>query len=132
MRMPIPPVALIITGAFHEPELNPKLNPKRRRPLYAGLAAGLGAAGLWRLWPEQGIANPCRAALPPHLANHEVVPAAWSGIDAAKIWDCHAHLVGSGDSGSGIWVNPETASPLHPLQYAQPTLLLRDFFFRSV
>jgi len=35
------------------------------------------------------------------------------------VWDCHAHLVGSGDSGSGIWVNPEMESLLHPLQYAQ-------------
>jgi uncharacterized protein len=112
-------------------KLNPKLNPKRRHLLYAGLAAGFGAAGLWWLWPEQGIANPCRAALPPHLADHEVVRAAWSGIDAAKVWDCHAHLAGSGDSGSGIWFNPEMESPLHPLQYAQLPPLLRAFFFRS-
>jgi len=99
--------------------MSPPLSPKRRRLLYAGLAAGLGAAGMWRLWPEQGITNPCRAALPPHLAAHEVVQAAWAGIDPAKVWDCHAHLVGTGDSGSGIWVNPEMESPLHPLQYVQ-------------
>jgi len=99
--------------------VNPEPNRKRRRLLYAGLAAGLGAVALWRLWPEQGIANPCRAVLPPHLANHEIVQAAWSGIDAAKVWDCHAHLAGNGDSGSGVWINPEAESLLHPLQYAQ-------------
>jgi len=96
-----------------------ELDTKRRRLLYAGLAAGIGAASLWRWWPEQGIANPCRAALPRHLADHDIVRAAWAGIDAGKVWDCHAHLVGTGDSGGGIWVNPEMASLLHPFQYAQ-------------
>ena len=92
---------------------------KRRRLLYAGLAAGLGAAGAWRYWPEQGLANPCLAALPPRLANHELVQAAWAGIDPAQMWDCHAHLVGTGDAGSGIWINPHMESLLHPMEYAQ-------------
>lgn len=92
---------------------------KRRRLLYAGLAAGIGAAGVWRVWPEQGFVNPCRGALPQRLVNHEIVQAAWSGIDASKVWDCHAHLAGTGDSGGGIWINPQMESLLHPLQYAQ-------------
>ncbi len=91
----------------------------RRRLLLAGIGAGIGTAAVWRLWPEQGFANPCRAALPPHIANHELVQAAWSEIDAAKVWDCHAHLIGSGDSGGGVWTNPEMESLLHPLRYAQ-------------
>jgi mannonate dehydratase len=90
----------------------------RRRLLVAGLAAGAGAAA-WRWWPEQGFINPCRAALPPALANHEIVQAAWQGIDASNVWDCHAHLVGTGDSGSGAWINPQMESPLHPLQFLQ-------------
>jgi predicted TIM-barrel fold metal-dependent hydrolase len=96
----------------------------RRRILYTGCVAALGAAGAWRYWPEQGIVNPCRAALPPHLANHELVQAAWSGIDAQRVWDSHAHLVGTGDGGSGIWINPEMGSLLHPLQYAQRLFFL--------
>ena len=98
--------------------MRPMFDKKRRRLLYAGLAAGIGAAGVWRVWPEQGIVNPCRGALPQRLANHEIVQAAWSGIDSSKVWDCHAHLVGTGDSGGGIWINPEMESLLHP-QYAQ-------------
>jgi mannonate dehydratase len=90
----------------------------RRRLLAAGLAAGAGAA-VWRWWPEQGIINPCRAGLPPALANHEIVQAAWQDIDAANVWDCHAHLVGSGDSGGGIWINPQMESLLHPMQFIQ-------------
>jgi len=94
---------------------------KRRRLLGAGIAlAGAGAGtAVWRLWPEQGLANPCRAVLPSRLAQHAIVEAAWDGIDASKAWDCHAHLVGNGDSGSGIWINPDMENPLHPVQYAQ-------------
>ena len=99
--------------------MRPIFDKKRRRLLYAGVAAGIGAAGVLRVWPEQGIINPCRGALPQRLADHEIVQAAWSGIDASQVWDCHAHLAGTGDSGGGIWVNPEMESVLHPLQYAQ-------------
>ncbi len=35
------------------------------------------------------------------------------------MWDSHAHLAGTGDAGSGIWINPDAQSLLHPLQYAQ-------------
>lgn len=90
----------------------------RRRLLGAGLAAAATATA-WRGWPEQGFINPCGAALPPALANHELVRAAWEDIDPAEVWDCHAHLVGTGDSGSGVWISPKMQSPLHPVQYAQ-------------
>ena len=45
--------------------------------------------------------------------------AAWEGIDPAKVWDSHAHLAGTGDSGSGIVINPEMESLLSPGQYAR-------------
>ena len=35
------------------------------------------------------------------------------------MWDSHCHLAGSGDSGSGIYLNPAMESMLDPLQYAQ-------------
>jgi predicted TIM-barrel fold metal-dependent hydrolase len=99
--------------------LQSTVHKRRRRLLFAAGAAGLGGAGAWRYWPEQGIVNPCLDVLPPHLATHELVQAAWESVDPAKVWDCHAHLLGSGDSGSGIWINPAMQSVLHPLQYAQ-------------
>ncbi len=68
---------------------------------------------------EDGVFNPCLATLPKHLAEHDVVQAAWSGIDATKMWDSHAHLVGVGDGGTGAWVNPSMQSMLHPQQYIQ-------------
>jgi mannonate dehydratase len=53
------------------------------------------------------------------LAQHELVRAAWDGIDPDKVWDCHCHLAGNGDSGSGIYLNPAMERVLDPLQYAR-------------
>src|SRR3990170_206856 len=101
---------------------------KRRR--FLGLAAALGAcaagAAAWKLWPAEGLFNPCLGTMPPRLAGHELVRAAWEGIDPAQVWDAHAHLLGSGDSGSGAWINPDSESPAHPIQVAQ-----RRFFLNA-
>ena len=97
---------------------------RRRILALAGLGCGAAALAGWRLWPEQGIANPCLAALPPDLARHEIVAAAWTGLDPTRVWDCHAHLVGTGDGGSGIWTNPDMESLRAPLQYAQRLFFL--------
>ncbi len=48
-----------------------------------------------------------------------MVRAAWAGLDPRKVLDCHAHLVGTGDSGGGAFVNARMASPLSPLLFAQ-------------
>jgi predicted TIM-barrel fold metal-dependent hydrolase len=84
----------------------------------------VGGLAAWRRWPEQGFVNPCRAALPQGLARHELVRAAWEGIDPGRMWDGHCHLAGNGDSGtgesgSGIYLNPAMTSVSDPLQYAQ-------------
>src|SRR5258708_613087 len=52
-----------------------------------------------------------------------VVQAAWEGVDPAQFWDSHAHLVGTGDSGAGVYVNPRMQSLMHPVFYVQ-----REFF----
>ena len=83
----------------------------------------MGAA-LWRYWPEQGFWNPCRAALPPRLANHELVAAAWEDLEAAQVWDAHVHLIGTGDAGSGIYLNPRMESLLNPGMYARRLFFL--------
>ena len=76
------------------------------------------------MWPAQGIWNPCLARLPTRLADHDLIRAAWEGIDPLKVWDAHAHLVGTGDSGSGIYVNPNMDSLLSPAQYARRLFFL--------
>ncbi len=99
----------------------------KRRSLLLGAGAalaGVGSLAAWRYWPEQGFWNPCFARLPRRLAGHELVQAAWEGLDPSLVWDCHAHLIGTGDSGSGIYVNPRMESPLNPGQYARRLFFL--------
>jgi predicted TIM-barrel fold metal-dependent hydrolase len=52
------------------------------------------------------------------------VRAAWDGIDAAEAWDAHVHLAGTGDAGSGVFVNPRMRSLLHPGEYARRVFFL--------
>ena len=101
-----------------------KLN---RRKLLLGLA-GLGLAGAgYRYWPEDGLRNRCLTEpLPKSLLEHDLVQAAWEGIDPARFWDAHVHLIGTGDSGSGLWVNPQMQSLAHPIQWLQ-----RAFYFNA-
>ena len=97
----------------------------RRKVLIGGAgAAAIAVLAAWRFWPEQGFWNPCLARLPRHLAEHELVQSAWAGIDASQMWDAHAHLVGTGDSGSGIVLNAQMESVLSPAQYARRLFFL--------
>lgn len=99
---------------------------KRRNLLLGAGGAALAGVSLaaWRYWPEQGFWNPCHAHLPRRLASHELVQRAWDGIDPARFWDSHSHLIGTGDSGSGVFVNPRTESLLDPGQYARRLFFL--------
>ena len=95
----------------------------RRRFLW--LAFGLGMAGAaWTYWPRQGFFNPCLTQLPQAISDSTWVRAAWDGIDAQRVWDCHVHLIGIGDAGSAAWANPKLDSWRHPIQYAQKLFYL--------
>ena len=50
--------------------------------------------------------------------------AAWEGLDPERVWDAHAHLIGTGDSPSGIYVNPRMESLLNPAHYARRLFFL--------
>lgn len=93
-------------------------SPRRRR-LISLLAGGLavGAAGWTAARPV--LVNPCRAALPPDLSASPWLQRAWAGLDASQVWDCHVHVAGTGDGGSGIEIGPQLSSWLYPVQYAQ-------------
>lgn len=82
-----------------------------------GGGAALSAAGLGLAKPA--LVNPCRAAIPVGLQDSPWLQQAWAGITPAEVWDCHVHLAGLGDGGSGIVVGPQLSSPWHPLHYAQ-------------
>ncbi len=91
----------------------------RRRFLGFLALAGATLSGC-RYWPSEGLYNPClQGPLPDELLNHDLVQQCWEGIDTRQFWDSHVHLVGLGDSDSGIWINPEMRSPLHLIKYTQ-------------
>jgi mannonate dehydratase len=52
------------------------------------------------------------------------VKAAWEGLDPDNVWDAHSHLVGQGDSSSGITINPRMESALHIEHYARRLFFL--------
>ncbi|HOY69598.1 MAG TPA: amidohydrolase [Methylotenera sp.] len=69
-----------------------------------------------RAWLEAGHYNPNLSGLPEPLKNHPLMRQVWDGIDASQVWDCHAHIIGSGDSGqSGAWATPRMDTWLHPI-----------------
>ena len=95
----------------------------RRRLLAAAIAAGAGvsaARSVARRGSRQSL--PRRAALATRRPRRHARDV--GGIDPARVWDCHAHLVGTGDSGSGVWVNPRMESWLNPFEYAQRLFFL--------
>jgi mannonate dehydratase len=100
-----------------------------RRTLLWSLAFAAGGGALWRYrdWlPVRGLINPCHAPrLPDEIAAHPAILRATQDLDLSKVWDCHVHLVGTGDSEPGdVWVNPALDSIRHPLQLVQKRLYM--------
>lgn len=92
---------------------------RRRRLLLGGGIAACGLLAGCDLSLRHGLRNDCAQDLPDDLRNHSLVTAAWHGLDASKVWDVHCHAFGNGDSGSGLWYNPEMDRIWHPLGYLQ-------------
>ncbi|MBX9676047.1 MAG: amidohydrolase [Methylotenera sp.] len=93
----------------------------RRQFLYGlGLLglSGAGYAGL-EFWPENGLSNPCLTKLPDEIKQHPLMQEIWRDIRPELVWDTHVHLVGTGDSDSGIWSSPNMDSYWHPILKVQ-------------
>ena len=92
----------------------------RRHALCCSAALGAGlfsalVAPAQAMTLAEGLSNPCRdTLLPPELQHHDLVLQAFEGIDADALWDTHAHLLGTGDSGSGCTVNERMHEWWHP------------------
>lgn len=97
----------------------------RRHALCCGAAA---VAGLFTSLQARaalpGIDNPCRGKLPEALAQHDLVRAAFDGLDATALWDVHAHLLGTGDSGSGCTVHPSMSHWWRPIEVLRRQAIL--------
>ena len=64
------------------------------------------------------VFNPCEK-LSDELREHPLTLAAFDGLNAEDVWDCHTHLLGLGESGGGAWVTPKMQSIWRIRQYAQ-------------
>ena len=98
-----------------------------RRRFLAVAGVGVGALGFagWRFWPDQGLLNACASVeLPAALARHDLMQRVWQGIDPARLWDCHVHLLGRGEAASGAWINPRMDSLLNPYEFLQKEFYL--------
>lgn len=92
-----------------------------RRRFLSVCCAGPLAAAFTR---AEAVDTDCLRPLPSDLASHELVLAAFAGLDPAQVWDAHAHLVGTGDSGCGAYVNPSTESWLNPVERIRRKVLM--------
>lgn len=93
----------------------------RRPGLLRAIHTALRRSGYW---PEAGITNPCLGTLPEALTRDERLLEIWDGLDTGQVWDSHAHLVGTGDSGSGIRLHHDMVNPFKPLSYLQRAFFL--------
>ncbi len=98
-----------------------------RRDVLAGMAlcslcctADMAKALSFSVDSGSTLLNPCKARLPERLSEHELVRAAWDGLDASLVWDTHAHLLGDGKSGTGCWISPKMRSLFYPLPGVVP------------
>lgn len=80
-------------------------------------------AGLWgfatpasALTFKDGASNPCEPLRPWSAAERELIDASFAGLVASDILDVHAHLLGTGDSGSGCHVNESLYSMWRPIE----------------
>ena len=94
--------------------------PRRRFLLLAaggtGLAALGGLVGLRFGLPRWSRPRPLR---PLGDEAQAFADRCFEGLDRARMWDTHVHLVGLGAGDTGCWINPEMQSHLHPIKRFQ-------------
>ena len=87
-----------------------------RRRILGGLGiGGLGLLGLRACLPRWLASGAPRLRSELSQRARLMIEEAYAGLDAARVWDLHVHLVGI-DPKLGTWVNPNMQSHLHPLE----------------
>ncbi len=91
----------------------------RRNFLVSAVTLGASSvAHAFRMDEGGRFFNPC-GKLNDALRNHELTLTGFEGLNANDVWDCHAHLLGLGESGGGAWVTPKMQSLWNLRLYAQ-------------
>ena len=87
--------------------------------LAVGLFTGLSGLTAKNARAASSLRNPCLGAVPAAGPGQALFDEAFAGIDASRLVDTHAHLLGTGDSGSGCTIHPSM------LQWWRPTEVVR-------
>lgn len=98
----------------------------RRRHLMLGCCGAL-AAGLFTSLTAQAagpMRNPCRGPWSASGAGQALVEQAFDGVDAARLVDTHAHLLGTGDAGSGCTIHPSMHQWWRPVEVLRRRAIL--------
>jgi len=98
----------------------------RRRSLLGGVAGTTVLLAACDFSLRDGLFNKCAAELPAELRDSPLLRDVWKGLDAAKVWDGHCHVFGDGDSGGGLWFNPNLEKITNPRGYVQ-----REFYINA-
>jgi mannonate dehydratase len=98
---------------------------KRRDFLRAAMVASAVPLGGCPVSFEQGLFNECRDPRPRGAAAL-LVANAWNRLHADQVWDVHAHLLGNGRGGSGIFIDPAFDQPRWPAAFVR-----RRFFMNA-
>ncbi|MDR2925735.1 MAG: amidohydrolase [Azoarcus sp.] len=96
----------------------PSLKQSRRRFFKLALIAAGVSAAIFDGTPSF-LFNPCRDPASAAPEKSPWLAHLWQGLDPAKVWDCHVHLAGIGDSGHGLYVGKQLLSLWHPVLYGQ-------------
>ena len=92
----------------------------RRRFLGAALLAAVGVSGAILAHARRPfLINPCLDPAGTSLDQSPWLTHVWQGLDPAKVWDCHVHLTGVGDSDHGLYLGKKLESLWHPVLYSQ-------------
>ena len=102
-------------GTYLKPDLN-------RRALCCGTAKLVGFS-LALSNAQFGIAQTPTIART--SAVNDFIRAGFDGLDPNKLWDTHFHVLGTGDSGSGCWINPTLSQWWHPIDSVRRIAILR-------
>lgn len=97
--------------------MNAPLPGLRRRALLGAVAAA-SLTG-FDLSLRDGLLNKCLGEMPAGLRDDPRVRGVWQGLDPAKVWDTHVHVIGDGDSGSGLWFNPRMSRLWNVQEYVR-------------
>jgi len=83
----------------------------------AGLFTGLAAE-------EAEAAAPPLPPPMPDAAERALLARCFDGLDAAALWDAHAHLLGVGDGGTGCRIHPHLLQWWHPVEFMRRRVIL--------